>query len=98
MPGKAGRVCVVQQKMWKIMRSLATFTTEDVATLSGASIANTKRYMGVLKRCGYLRNEGRAVKSANFHYATYRLIKNTGVEAPQLRISLYDPNINEIMK
>jgi len=82
--------------MWKIMRGLLTFTVEDLVTLTGATMKYAQSYVAKLKRCGYLRYEGRTTKVNHYNYARYRLIKNTGPAAPTIVHGLKDGNTGEV--
>ncbi len=86
----------LREKIWKVIRGLQTFTVPEIETL----LVNTNErtvwnYIDILKRAGYLREEGkRKVAHTGVHQKVYRLIKNTGPACPRMELCLYDPNTN----
>lgn len=89
-------------RMWRTMKMLSTFTAKDVAiaaSLPGATVAlaEARKYAVTLSRAGYLAT----IKPGTPHggLATYRLVKNTGPQAPQIqrRATLFDPNQGQVV-
>ncbi len=88
-------------RAWCVMRVFkGPFTVGDVARLSEASVANSRKYIGTLLRAGYIRVVGSRSRSPKQGRENlYRLIKNTGPKAPnQLKGSLHDPNLGPRIK
>jgi hypothetical protein len=88
---RPGRTPDKAAKMWKIMRGLNTFTIVDMVTLAGTTTRYAQVYVSVLKRCGYLREDGHASRNA----VIYRLIKNSGPKSPAIISGLLDMNTGE---
>jgi hypothetical protein len=83
---------LIANKMWKIMRGLNTFTSDDMVMLAGTTQRYAMQYLSLLKRCGYLRAEGR---TPSRNLAIYRLVKNSGPNAPHRVEGLIDRNTGE---
>ncbi len=81
-----------QEKIWKIIRGLGEFTTEDVVVLTELQWATVSVYLSTIHKAGYLRITGK-----RGHQAVYRIIKNTGPKAPIQRRCLYDPNTKKMI-
>jgi hypothetical protein len=86
-----------ERNMWTAIRTLANFSARDVAIHGSTetvrlSESEAQAYCRALLRFGYLRVVRKAVPGRS--PATYRLIRNTGPQAPRLRrvTGLQDPN------
>ncbi|MBB4302320.1 putative transcriptional regulator of viral defense system [Rhodobium orientis] len=93
----------IRDKMWKTITTLQLFRLGDLETMAGASNTNARKYVLALEKAGYLirmrREPGTAPTSNGF--ARWRLIHNTGPEAPVHRIGrreVYDRNTDETHK
>jgi predicted ArsR family transcriptional regulator len=89
-----------QERMWKVMRAMRSFTAEDLVQLAEVSLNFAHRYCRVLKSIGYLREEKEIREGRGRPKKVYKLIKNTGAKA--LKISrrgtetkVVDPNRQE---
>lgn len=81
-------------KMWKAMRALGTFTSPELATISGVSHGYVMYYIKILRNAGYIRREHKQkTGTPRGTFWVYRLIKNTGPKPPTTRIVIYDPNL-----
>ena len=86
-----------ERNMWTAIRTLTNFSARDVAVHGSTdavaiSVEEAHAYLRTLLRFGYLRVIRKAVPGQS--PATYRLIRNTGPQAPRLRrvTGLQDPN------
>lgn len=98
--GKISKQGLGRYHMWQTMKMLKTFTKHELAEYATTddvkvSVATAKEYIKFLHKAGYLKlltpsNPGKA--------AVYRLIRNTGHNAPMIqRIkAVFDPNLNEV--
>lgn len=88
--------------MWRAMRQYRDFSALDICTVSNAggvevTIEKARAYCRCLLEAGYLKVLDRAVPGRR--EAHYRLIANTGPEAPVVRrVSvLHDPNTDQLL-
>ncbi|SDY54872.1 helix-turn-helix domain-containing protein [Citreimonas salinaria] len=88
--------------MWRAMRQYRQFSPLDITLVSNAggvevSIEKARSYCRALLEAGYLKVIDRAVPGRR--EAMYRLIANTGPDAPVVRrVSvLHDPNTDEFL-
>jgi len=88
-----------QERMWKVMRGLRRFTTEDIVQLAEVSWNFANRYCRALRYIGYLREDGRQklTPGRGKKQIVYRLVKDTGPKAPTIRAvcEVRDPNTGE---
>jgi predicted HTH transcriptional regulator len=83
-------------KIWRTMRALGAFTTNELETISGASRTYILLYVRVLKSAGYLRREHKQKTGTHSgSFWVYRLIRNTGPKTPIVRAVIYDPNLEK---
>lgn len=102
-PAAPARTQSPEQNMWTAVRTLTNFSARDVA-IHGATDEvpltpdDAHAYLRTLLRFGYLRVIRKAVPGKS--PATYRLIRNTGFQAPRLRrvTGLEDPNTGAFMR
>lgn len=101
--GKPVKQGMGNRNMWRSMRMMGQFSPTDLAAHSttedtDVSLATAKAYCTELVRAGYLRviQKARPPKKQ----AVYKLINNTGPEAPQItRVTkVYDPNLKTVME
>lgn len=90
------------RNMWRQMIRMRTFSPTDIAAMSNTetiavSVDDARNYCQLLLRFGYLAVEKKA--RPGVVEARYRLINNTGPEAPQMRRIgvLVDPNLGEFI-
>lgn len=94
----------MRTRLWRSMRILGVFTIDDLIELAHEAeknpYENTQKYVRALSRAGYLYKypvnlPGVSITS-NGH-KRFRLIKNTGPEAPTIKDggTLFDPNTKE---
>jgi hypothetical protein len=90
------------RNMWRQMIRMKAFSPTDIAAMSNTetiavSVDDARSYCQLLLRFGYLSVEKKA--RPGVVEARYRLINNTGPEAPQLRRIgvLVDPNLGEFI-
>lgn len=85
------------EAMWRTMKILKQFDIDilvaHVRMTHKISRKTANQYTLALERAGYLANIGTQ------RYKRFKLLKNTGSQAPQLMAvaEIYDPNINEIV-
>lgn len=80
------------------MRIRTTFTVNEVSMMAEAGVGNIKHWFYCLTQAGYIRKVGtKKHDSGRGKENVYRLVKNTGVDAPiQKGLGfLYDPNTKE---
>lgn len=87
--------------MWRTMRMLGEFSKLDLSLHSTTetvlvSERDAQKYISVLLKAGYLKVTRKAVPGK--HQATYRFMKFTGPQPPQIqRVSqVYDPNTDQV--
>ena len=90
------------RNMWRQMIRMKAFSPVDIAAMSNTetiavSVDDARSYCQLLLRYGYLAVEKKA--RPGVVEARYRMIKNTGPEAPQMRRIgvLVDPNLGEFI-
>jgi hypothetical protein len=90
------------RNMWRQMIRMRAFSPTDIAAMSNTetiavSVDDARSYCQLLLRFGYLAVEKKA--RPGVVEARYRLINNTGPEAPQMRRIgvLVDPNLGEFI-
>lgn len=81
-----------QEKVWKVIRGLHEFTTEDVVVLTELPRSTVSVYLSTLHKAGYLR-----ITNKKGHQSVFRMIKNTGPKPPVQRRCLYDQNTKQMM-
>jgi hypothetical protein len=88
-----------QDRMWRAMKMMKTFTVQDLAlhaAVPGAEIpvGTARAYLLHLQRAGYVA----AQRSAMNAPAAYRFLKSTGPKAPRvLKLpAVWDPNLQKI--
>lgn len=85
------------EAMWRTMKILKQFDVDSliahVRMTHKISRSSANVYTLALERAGYLVNTGSA------RYKQFKLVKNTGAQAPQLMAveEIYDPNLKEIV-
>lgn len=91
-----------QQLIWQSMRILRSFNYPELVSTTGFDVGQIRTYWTFLVRFGYVRLVTAAPnhlppKERIGHYATYRLLKDTGPIAPKRLGSkgLYDGNLNQ---
>jgi hypothetical protein len=89
-------------RIWRTLRSLGrtqgNFTLADVIAASAADESNVRKYTRHLLRAGYLAIVQPAVPAHHHRgWARYRLVRDTGPEAPRAHQngSIFDPNLKE---
>lgn len=84
-----------QEKIWKVIRGInGEFTVEDVMVLTEEKYSTVSLYLSMLCGAGYIRKTGtKRIGERGRGQNVYKLIKNTGVKAPVLKMFLYDLNI-----
>lgn len=93
-----------QEKIWKVMRGTAEFTTEDIVRLTGEKYSSVSAYLCALVRARYVRCVGIRKQGGGFAVGSpgrlkvWKLVKNTGPKPPQQRRCLYDPNIDDLVE
>ncbi len=81
-------------RAWAAMRILRVFTTGELTATAEANYYSVSRYLGVLRRTGYVlklnKQGGRARKQA-----TFQLIRDTGPLRPHAQTDgiVYDKNL-----
>lgn len=91
----------INEAMWGAICVLGTFTSMQVAGISGAAPATAKTYCRMLAKAGYLqvvdpgKGVGKGGKPTVWHAVKSR---NTGPRAPMItRLkAVYDPNLHEV--
>jgi hypothetical protein len=93
-----GKKPTPEGNMWQAMRGLVTFTPRDVASHASTpeqpvTHEDAQAYCRALFRAGYFKVVRKAVSGVR--EATYRLIRNTGPQAPRERrlTIVYDHNL-----
>jgi hypothetical protein len=83
-----------RSRAWRAMRVLRTFTLQQVAMTASISMDNVRVYVHRLQREGFARKIQNNVSGCVGHFAIWRLLKDTGPDAPIARKAggLYDPN------
>lgn len=96
-PVATGRVQTPERNMWTAMRKAQSFSARDLALHASTDAvevteAEAARYLRALLPAGYLRVLRKAAPP--HRDAVYRLIRDTGPEAPRERriVALWDPN------
>lgn len=92
---------LISEAIWRTLRILDNLDAAQIlshveAANHETTMAYVKRYLGSLKKAGYLQ----VVLKGNPHrLEVIRLVKNTGPRAPQVQRvkTVYDPNLNEVM-
>ncbi|MBF0459582.1 MAG: hypothetical protein HQK99_16960 [Nitrospirae bacterium] len=85
-------------RAWRIMRIGKMFTMCELATLAEAGSSNIKHWLYCLEQAGYIKKVGTRKRDTGIgKQNVYRLVKNTGLEAPVQKGMnfLYDPNTKE---
>lgn len=97
-PSSASEGGEVRRRMWQAARMLKAFTVPRLAAVAVAKVPHVARYVGCLRRTGYLRvghgeEHGRRVKA-------WTLIRDTGPFAPVLQRggAVYDPNLKIVFE
>ncbi|WP_291295352.1 hypothetical protein [Elioraea sp.] len=92
-----------RDRLWRTMKMLKMFTPRDLAvaaSIDGGVVSEHEAdtYVKFLVRAGYLRVQVPAKPGRKGVTATYRFVKNTGPEAPQVtRLkAVFDPNLKQI--
>lgn len=86
----------IQEKIWKVIRGLGSFTVEDVVTLTEVKSSAVSAYLSLLHKTGYLRLEDKRKTPRGRSQYVFRLVKNTGPKAPLQRRCMYDPNLDAL--
>lgn len=91
-----------ERNKWQAIRQMRTFTPTDIAACAATartavSPEEARRYAQALLRVGYLKAVRTAIPGRR--EAVYRLIRNTGPEAPRLRrvAGVFDPNTGRFL-
>lgn len=86
-----------QYHIWRSIRFLRRFTVVELAaTVTRSTFNSVHSYVKCLRQAGYLATEA---GKAEHRRAIYRLVRNTGPLAPELRRrdrAVYDPNIETV--
>lgn len=90
-----------QERLWRAMKMLGTFTAHDIAAGSAAEdaspvpVTTARRYIGHLMGVGVLAPVGRSTGPD----AQWRLVRNLGGAAPKIlqTKAIYDPNAKKIL-
>ena len=92
-----------RDRLWRTMKMLKVFSAKDLAvaaSLADAPVAEAEAhsYVLLLARAGYLRVQAPAKRGRGGRRAVYRLVRNTGPEAPKItRLkAVWDPNLRQI--
>ncbi len=87
-----------QDKIWKVIRSISSFTIYEIVELTGLPYKHISVYMAVLSRSGYVRKIGLRKERPGSapRSKLWQLVKNTGPKAPLIRHCLLDRNLNEL--
>jgi hypothetical protein len=83
-------------KVWRIIRGLRDYTISEVALLASVSEHIVRTYNFSLYRAGYVSVAGRRKNEAGVKKAAWRLIRNTGPEAPQQICCMLDTNLQTV--
>ncbi|MCB1826645.1 MAG: hypothetical protein KDJ54_19505 [Candidatus Competibacteraceae bacterium] len=84
-----------RQRAWNGMRIFKRFSTVDLESSAEISTANLQKYVGALRRAGYVRLERPKRNGRALGHAIYRLVQCSGPRAPIVRndgSGIYDPN------
>jgi hypothetical protein len=100
---EGGRAETAQDRLWRTMKMLKTFSAEDLAIHASVpgrpvSLQTARDYCNRLARTGrYLRFVERGVQGGAA--SLYRFVGSTGPRAPRIGRdrSVFDPNINEVV-
>lgn len=85
-------------RVWRIMRIGKLFTVNEITIMAEAGRGNIKHWLYCLEQAGYIRKVGTKKSDSGIGKENvYRLVKNTGLEAPIQKDMgfLYDPNTKE---
>ncbi len=94
--GRRTKQRTTRDKIWAAMRMLQTFTYAELELRTGAAYTSLQPYLTALRRAGYL-----AVLRKIGRDKVYRLVNDTGFQAPQIkhnRRRVFDPNTGEILE
>jgi hypothetical protein len=100
MPRKPGshtknpRQRTARDRAWQSMRSLTLFTVPDLVATADIAYSNAGKYVQGLAAAGYLRVAHPKAEGKKGGHAHYRLIRNTGPQAPRLRSDGYVYDLN----
>lgn len=97
----------LRSRAWRAMRLEGRFTVRDIALLAateadGEAEGNIRRFCHQLMLCGYLVQlpaKARGEKMNSPGFVTYRLVRDTGMAAPQYRAKdkgFYDRNTRDV--
>jgi hypothetical protein len=86
-----------QKKIWKVMRGMMSFTLPDIIEITGVSEATAKSYLQLLRQAGYLRPDGKIKIGIKKCHIQYRLIKDTGTQAPMKKGVIFDANLRKVI-
>lgn len=73
-----------RHRAWQSMRILRRFTIQDLVATAEIGISNVRVYLRGLERAGYVRRETDRCSGYRHACAVFRLIQDTGPQAPTL--------------
>ncbi len=87
-----------RDRAWQSMRILRRFILPDLISTAEISHANITKYVGGLRRSGYIVVDKPQSSGKKGGYQIYRLVRNTGPKAPRLQSNgnTYDPNEEKV--
>lgn len=83
----APRTVTARQRMWQSMRVMRTFTSHDLIATAEAGEDNAMKFVQALVRAGYVKVVKPRRNSKPPEHAIYRLVRDTGPNAPCLQRS-----------
>lgn len=102
--GSAPKLGGGRDRLWRTMKMLKVFTPRDLAiaaSIDGAPVSPNEAdsYVKFLVKAGYLRVQVPARRGRKGSQATYRFVRNTGPEAPQITRgkAVFDTNLKQIV-
>ena len=81
-------------RCWRAMRVLRTFTLPQLCMTADVHQNNAHHYVRALERAGFIRKSTPNVSGKPGSFATWRLVRDSGPDAPIHRAdhSVFDPN------
>lgn len=101
MSGRAGQIKRApmdpsqgRSRMWQSMRVLRSFTIADVITSAEVGASAAMKYVGYLRKAGYVRCVVPRERGRTGAHAQFRLVTDTGPHAPRIGAhGVCDPNL-----
>jgi len=86
-----------RQRIWQAMRILRVFSYADLQATAEAGRDNVRKFCQALHRAGYLRLERPKRNGKKGGYQVFRLVRDTGPNAPIPRdVGVYDLNQEKV--